>query len=124
MAALHVEIHESAEAIVIRLEGEAGLAAASGLQGPLNAVMARRPRLVVFDLAGLSFAASLFLGTLVAFRRGVVRQGGRVKLAAPTAPLLEALISTRLIDLFEVADSAAAAVADEAPAELAWAEKP
>src|SRR5437879_6191546 len=82
MAALHVEIHESPEAIVIRLEGEAGLAAACGLQAPLNAVAARRPRLVVLDLAGLHFAASLFLGTLLAFRCGVVRQGGRVKLAA------------------------------------------
>jgi anti-anti-sigma factor len=104
MNPLHVEIYESPEAVVIRLEGEAGLAAAEGIQAPLSLVVARRPAVVILDLADLLFATSLFLGTMVGFRRGIVRQGGRVKIVGLTERMRGILTSTRLIDLFEVVE--------------------
>jgi anti-anti-sigma factor len=104
MNPLHVEIYESPEAVVIRLEGEAGLAAAEGIQAPLNLVVARHPDVVILDLAGLLCATSLFLGTMVGFRRGIVRQGGRVKIVGLTERMREIMTSTRLIDLFEVVE--------------------
>lgn len=119
MSTLRVDITESPEAIVIRLEGEAGLAAADGIQAPFNAVIARRPAVVVLDLAGLLFAASLFLGTMVGFRRGVVRQGGRVKIAGLTDRMRDILTSTRLIELFEVVETVPEAVGAAAPAAAA-----
>jgi anti-anti-sigma factor len=105
MNPLQVDIREVTEGVVVCLKGDAGLLAAQELEAPLQRIVARQPPLVVFDVAGLEFAASLFLGTLVNFRRGIVAHGGRVLLAGARARLLEVLQISRLDQLFELTDA-------------------
>jgi hypothetical protein len=50
------------------------------------------------------------MGVLVTFRRGVVRRGGRVRLANGLLPAVqEALAQAELLDLFETTATAEAA---------------
>ncbi len=65
---------------MVRLTGEAAVGSVDRLQTSLLGIAALRPSLIVFDMAGIGFAASLFMGALVAFRRGIVRNGGQVRL--------------------------------------------
>jgi anti-anti-sigma factor len=106
MSALSVNIYETPIAVVIRLEGDAGLKAADGLQAPLQRIAAARPPLVIFDMAELQFVASLFLGLLVGFRRGLVNQGTKIQLAAVRPNIRELLQVTRLEEFFEFVASA------------------
>src|SRR5262245_34548162 len=115
MNTLSVNIFESPGAVVIRLEGDAGLQAADGLQIPFQRIVGARPPLVVFDVEKLNYAASLFLGLMVSLRRGVVSQGGRVQMAGVQSALREVLQMTRLAELFEFIP-AAPALAEPTPA--------
>ena len=72
------------------------------LQRPLSGIQARRPALVVFDLAELATVASLFIGALVTFRSALARNGGSVKLARPKPLVLEAFQPARLDQVFEI----------------------
>jgi hypothetical protein len=57
---------------------------------------------VIFELSQLEFISSLAMGVLVAYRRAVVRAGGRVCLAADLQPgVREALDRAQLRSLFE-----------------------
>lgn len=101
MTPLHIDIVETEQGIIIRLSGDGGTVAVDALQRPLSGIQARRPTLVVFDLAELCTVASLFMGALVSFRRALVRNGGNVKLARPRPLVLEAFQRARLDQLFE-----------------------
>jgi anti-anti-sigma factor len=106
MSTLSVNIYEAAGTVVIKLDGEAGIKAADGLQVPLQRITGARPPVVVFDLQGLLFAASLFLGLLVNFRRGLVSHGTKIQMAAVPPNIRELFEVTRLEDLFEFVESA------------------
>jgi anti-anti-sigma factor len=101
MSTLSVNIYETPGAVVIRLEGEAGIQAAAGLQVPFQRISGARPQAVIFDLEELCFAASLFLGMLVNFRRGLVSQGTKVQMARVRPNIQELLQITRLEELFD-----------------------
>jgi anti-anti-sigma factor len=102
MSTLRVELVELPQGVVVRLAGEGGFLATDVLQGRLTGLMARRPPLVVFDLAELVTVASLLMGVLVGFRRALERHGGAVRLAALQPLVLEAFQTARLHDLFGV----------------------
>jgi anti-anti-sigma factor len=94
--------------VVVRVSGEAVLATASALEAGLLRVAARRPPLVTLDLSQLGFISSLAMGVLVTYRRGVVRSGGRVRLAPDLQPTVrEALERAGLIDLLEIGGDSA-----------------
>jgi anti-anti-sigma factor len=93
--------------VVFRLAGEAGVRQAGELAVALLRVTALRPPLVTLDLSGLSLLSALALGVLVDFRRGVVRAGGRVRLAgALQEPVREALVRAGLLALFDPPEGA------------------
>src|SRR5215831_13320569 len=69
-----IEVHELAT--VIRIAGEANCRAADRLQPAITPVLARRPRLVVVDLAGATLFSSLAISALVCLRRSLARWGG------------------------------------------------
>jgi anti-anti-sigma regulatory factor len=57
---------------------------------------------VTLDLSEVRFLSSLAMGALVAFRRGVVRAGGRVRLFPVFLPEVEeALRRAGLLELFD-----------------------
>jgi anti-anti-sigma factor len=100
---LKVEVHDTPEGTIVRLRGEAGVVEAGALEAALLRLAARRPAKVTIDLSELEFISSLAMGVLLAFRRGVVRTGGRVCLAPELRPMVrEALNRAELLSLFEV----------------------
>jgi anti-anti-sigma factor len=104
VSAVQVAVIQSANGIVIRFKGEATADCAGALLGSLLAPSACRPAVVTLDLSELSFISSLAMGVLVAYRRGVVRAGGRVQLTAALQPSVKAALArAELLDLFETA---------------------
>jgi anti-anti-sigma factor len=100
--AVEVTASHTSDALVIRVKGEAKVECAGALQDGLLAPAARRPAVVTLDLSELRSISSLAMGVLVTFRRGVVRTGGRVRLAGELQPAVHAALArAELFDLFE-----------------------
>jgi anti-anti-sigma regulatory factor len=113
-----VQAVEKEGELVVRVCGEAVLATARALEAGLLRVADRRPPLVTLDagllrvavpraplvtldLSELTFVSSLAMGILVAYRNGVVRSGGRVRLLPNLQPAVrEAFARARLMELF------------------------
>jgi anti-anti-sigma factor len=110
MAAMMIEMVELPLGVVTRLQGEGTFREADTLQPFLMRLTAKRPAVVVFDLAELVLITSLVLGALVGFRRAAARFGGIVKIAAPQPLVLDAIRTARLDQLFEITDSVDAAL--------------
>jgi anti-anti-sigma factor len=97
--------------MLIRVKGEATVEGAGALLDSLLAPASCSPAVVTLDLSELRSISSLAMGVLVAYRRGVVRRGGRVRLAGEVQPgVKEALARAELLGLFET-------TADTRPAE-------
>jgi anti-anti-sigma factor len=104
-----VTTSQTDDGMVIRVKGFAGIDQSGSLLSCLLGPSARRPLVVTLDLSGLCSISSLAMGVLVAYRRGVVRAGGRVRLAGELQPAVrEALARAELFDLFETAAPATA----------------
>jgi len=104
---LEIEVVEVGREIVVRLRGEAGVAEAGVLETSLARVLVRRPARVIFDPSELRFLSSLAMAVLVSYRRAAVRAGVRVCLATALHPAVRAALDrAKLMDLFEVVDSA------------------
>jgi anti-anti-sigma factor len=95
--------------MVVRIKGEATAECAGVLLDRLLAATARQLAIVTLDLTELRCISSLAMGVLVSYRRGVIRNGGRVRLAGGLQPAVEeALAGARLLELFEITVSAEA----------------
>jgi anti-anti-sigma factor len=100
--AFRVTINQTARDMVIRVEGEARYESAGELLAGLMAPAACRPPIVILDLSELRSISCLAMGVLVAYRRGVVRTGGQVRLGTELQPAVrEALARAELLSLFE-----------------------
>jgi hypothetical protein len=87
--------------LIVRVAGKGCVGQADALAAALLGPGARRSALVTLNLSGLNCLACLTMGVLVAFRRGVVRVGGRVRLAASLQkPVRAALEGAGLLALF------------------------
>jgi anti-anti-sigma factor len=96
--------------LIIRVKGEAGVRSSGALLHGLLSSAGRRPAAITLDLSELRFVSSLATGVLVAYCRGVVRGGGRVRLAGQLQPAVkEALAQAELLDLSGPPASARAA---------------
>src|SRR5262245_43379407 len=87
-AAVQVEVSQTAAGMVIRVKGEARVECAGALLDGLLAP-GRRPAVVTLDLSELRSISCLALGVLAAYRRSVVRTGGRVRLAGVLQPAVK-----------------------------------
>jgi anti-anti-sigma factor len=105
MSAFTMTTTQIAGGIVVRLSGSLELAACGTLDRGLMGLSANKAKLVIFEMSGVTFIASLAMGSLVAFRGGVVRTGGRVFLAGMSPLVLDCFKRPRLTALFEVRDS-------------------
>jgi anti-anti-sigma factor len=105
--AVEVAVSQTSDHVVIQIKGEARADCAGELLAALLTPAARRPALVTLDLSELRCISSLAMGVLVGYRRGVVRAGGRVRLAGPLQPAVhDALARAELLNLFETTASA------------------
>jgi anti-anti-sigma regulatory factor len=95
--------------VTVHIAGEASIRQAGTLAARLLGLSARRPSLVTLDLSGLGHISALAMGALVAFRRGILRSGGRVRLAPNLQdPVREALSRAELLALFGLPEAAPA----------------
>jgi anti-anti-sigma factor len=108
---VEVAIHDQANEVVVRLKGEGGYLEGGVLDNALTPLRAHRPALVTFDLSELRLISSMVLGVLVHFHRSTLRTGGRMRLIALQPIVREAIERASLTELFEIHDSADAAVA-------------
>jgi len=98
---IEADVGKTTGEVVVRLIGEAGVRRADELTAALLGLSALRPGLVTLDLSRLNAVSCLSMGVLVAFRRGIVRAGGRVRLAAALQrPVRAALEGAGLFALF------------------------
>jgi anti-anti-sigma factor len=89
---VEVGVGKASGEVVVRIANEAGVKKACELPAALLGLSALRPPLVTLDLSGLSAVSCLAMGVLVTFRRGVVRAGGRVRLASALQPPVRAAL--------------------------------
>src|SRR5262249_20260676 len=96
-AAVRVEVSQTADSRVIGVKGEARAECAGALLDGLLAP-GPRPEVVTLDLSELRSISPLALGVLGAYRRTVVRTGGRVRLAGVLHPAVnESLARAELL---------------------------
>ena len=112
MVPLEVSVKDVANppTIVVSVKGEA-VVDLEPLVSTLQAVSARKPAAVVLDLAELSFISSLAMGVMLAFRRGVLANNGKLKVAAMQKLVLDAFKRARLDRVFEICETLEGAVA-------------
>ncbi len=114
MAALQIHEIQGPDALLVKLQGEAGLAQLDDLSHHMMTVTARRPSRVVIDMSELAFIASAGMGALVSLERGLARRGGQVFLAAPQPAVREAFERARLQDIFRITETVEAAMGVQA----------
>jgi len=102
---LTVESLPHPSGLVIRISGEAGVDNVESLANDLMKFSAGKPKLVVFDLSGLDFIASMGMGVLMAFRQELARSGGIVRVAAARPMVLDAFKRACLNALFNTCAS-------------------
>jgi anti-anti-sigma factor len=99
------EDREGGSCTVVRLVGEADVTT-EALAEVLNAEAAKKPRLLLVDLSGLTFIDSAALHEVVRASRKVRADGGELALADPTPPVARILQLTALDQVIPVRTSA------------------
>jgi anti-sigma B factor antagonist len=82
------------------------------LKEKVSSLLFEARRLIVLNLAGVSYIASTGLGELAATHAMVTRQGGRIVLLNLTKRVEDLLVLCRLLSVFDVFETEADAVAD------------
>jgi anti-anti-sigma factor len=108
---LRIQIENHDRHVIVRIAGQGALDTTAALQQALSELAAQQPDVVVLDLSGLDFAASLFMGTLVQFRGQLKQAGGSVRLACLQPAVAAAFERAQLLWIFPVFDSVEAALA-------------
>jgi len=109
--ALHMVEKEIDGVTVLKLWGNIGLGEDSRrLREKMNEFLTAGKKCVVLDLGDVRYIDSAGLGTLVAVYTSAASQGAKVKLASLTKMIRTQLQITKLVTVFEVHESAEAAV--------------
>ena len=112
MATLKVEVTDAAPGgpVIVTIKGEA-VVELELLVSTLQRVSSAKPPRVVLDLEHLSFISSLAMGVMLAFRRAVQAEGGRVRIAAMQRLVLDSFKRARLDKVFEIFETLEGALA-------------
>src|SRR5437868_7670598 len=95
--------------VLVDVKGEA-LVDLEPMVATLQSVADRHPAKVILDLHDLSFISSLAMGVMLAFRRGILANGGKLKVAAMQKLVLDSFKRARLDKVFEIVETLEAAV--------------
>ena len=111
MINLYIDQRRSAEITILDLKGRLRVGGNTiALHRSINTLLMEKKRLIVLNLAGVSFIDSSGLGELIASQISVESKGGSIKLAELTDSLKELLSTTKLLNVFDVYDREADAV--------------
>jgi anti-sigma B factor antagonist len=98
---------------IVDVRGRFDLADANGrLKDKVSSLLFETRRLIVLNLAGVTYIASTGLGELAATHAMVTKQGGRIVLVNLTKRVEDLLALCRLRTVFDVFETEAEAVAD------------
>ena len=98
---------------IVAVSGRFDNADANGrLKDEVSRLLFEARRLIVLDLAGVTYIASTGLGELAATHAMVTRHGGRIVLLNLTKRVEDLLALCRLLSVFDTFDNEAEAVAD------------
>jgi anti-anti-sigma factor len=107
-ADVQVTTDQTAEGLVVRVKGIAGVKQVGALESGLMRSLARRPSAVTLDLSNLCSISCLAMGVLMSYRRGLLRVESRVHLAGHLQPAVrEALERANLLNVFREAPTGA-----------------
>lgn len=108
---IDVQITDDPRAVIVKVVGNISLACVDAFDVQVNKVAARRPKLVVFDMAGVSSIPSLAMRSLISLNQSVRRTTqGRVVLAGLQLPVRRAFEMARLDQLFGMEEGVEAAI--------------
>jgi anti-sigma B factor antagonist len=98
--------------LLVSMSGELGMPPnTEALRSELTRISQGHPRVVVFDLAGLTFMSSLGIGILAEANRGLREHDGRIRLCALQPRVMEVLQRCRMTKVFEIFENTEAAFA-------------
>lgn len=101
----NVTLTEQAEGVIVRVSGEVDIVTAPVLQRHLDSAIASGRPTVVIDLSATTFLDARGVGALVAARKQITRNGGRLVLRKPPALVRRVLEVADQIDRVEIDDA-------------------
>jgi anti-anti-sigma factor len=107
---LEVRLETNAEVAILRLHGSAGITEAAALRAALESLVRQRTPTIVVDLSDLHYVACAAAAAVAA---GLCRSDSdrdRIRLAAPSAEVLDVLTRSRVSECVRIYPSVAAAV--------------
>jgi anti-sigma B factor antagonist len=110
-----MEFHEriTGPVTIVDISGRFDSPDANGrLKEKVSSLLFETRRLIVLNLAGVSYIASTGLGELAATHAMVSRHGGRIVLTNLTKRVEDLLVLCRLLTVFDVFETEAEAVAE------------
>ena len=102
MQTLQITSETRDNAVLAYLSGEARNDPGEPLRNALAALAATEPDLVVLDLSGLSYIATVGLGELISFRERIAAQSGKLRLAGAEPHVTDLFERTRLREVFPI----------------------
>ncbi len=100
----NVTLVEQAEGVVVRVSGDVDIVTAPVLQRHLDSAIAAGRPTVVIDLSETTFLDARGVGVLVAARKHIARNGGRLVLRKPPALVRRVLELADQLDRVEIDD--------------------
>ena len=111
MINLYIDQRRSADITILDLKGRLRVGGNTiSLHRSINTLLMEKKRLIVLNLASVSFIDSSGLGELIASQISVENKGGSMKLAELTDSLKELLSKTKLLNVFDVYEREADAI--------------
>lgn len=86
--------------MIVTIIGDANLGAIDQLELEMMRVSAAKPKAIIFDVTGLTFAASLALGCIVAARNGVTQRSGQCVMVGAQGNVADVLKRSKVDTLF------------------------
>ena len=99
---LGLDVQRTGTAVVVRVRGSAGMGEAGYLKDQLEYLAESDVRVIVLDLADLSFISSAGLGALLSARARIGSLGGQIRLVHPQPFVRQILEVTHLNQLFVI----------------------
>ncbi len=111
MTILSIRQRQAKDITVIDLKGDITIGeGASALSSVIKSLMEQGKFKILLNLAGVRYVDSVGLGNLITGYTRLRKEGGELKLLNVTENVLDILVITKLVTVFEVFDDEAAAI--------------
>lgn len=112
---MEVRVRQEGGADIVEIAGEVDLFSSPEVRKALLSLAKKGSPVIIVDLARVSYMDSSGLATLIEGLQMTGAHKGKFKLAGPREEVLEVFELTRLVDVFEIHDNVAQALASLRP---------